>query len=445
MHIVVIGAGTVGTSIAELLCEHGHNVVLVDASRTALERVEERLDVQTVHGSGSEAIPLFQSGAQSADLVLAVTNIDEVNFTSASIAKAMGAKRSIVRIYNPSYRDFSTFDYQRHFRIDRLISLEHLTALEIAKNIRAPGLFAVENFARGGIHVREVAVSSDAKAAGKPLREIALPSNVRVGLVSSLQSTRIPEADDIISPGDHVTLIGEEKAIEEVRRRFEDKVPRTLHVIIAGGGEVGFHLARALQRDRFRCTIMEADRDRCEELAKRLPNATILNADTTDRNEMEEARVASADAFVATTGRDEDNIICGVEAKELGANQILSVVRRPDYANVLEKLGIDIAVSPRMVLAREIIGMLSGGPILAESDVAGKAAVVWEVEVQEGAPITAAPLKDLPHPPCLITAIVRDEFVWVAGGDDQLKPGDTAVVLLRHAARDNVLEFFQPA
>ena len=444
MHIVVIGAGTVGTSIAELLCENQHNVVVIDSSGDALERVEERLDVQTVHGSGSESIPLFQAGAQSADLVLAVTNIDEVNFASASIAKAMGAHRSVVRIYNPNYRDFSTFDYQRHFNIDRLISLEHLTALEIAKGIRAPGLFAVENFARGGIHVREVAVDSDAKAAGKALREIALPSNVRVGLVSSLQSTRIPQADDVISPGDHVTLIGEEAAIEDVRRRFEDKVPQTLKVIIAGGGEVGFHLARALKRDRFRVTLMEADRDRCDTLAEKLSHVTVLNADTTNRNEMEEARVGNADAFVAATGRDEDNIICGVEAKELGAEQILSIVRRPDYANVLGKLGIDIAVSPRMVLAREILGMLSGGPILAESDVAGKAAVVWEVEILEGALITSAPLKDLPQPPCLIAAIVRDEYVWVAGGNDQLKPGDTAVVLLRHAAKDSVLKMFRP-
>src|SRR5690606_15709823 len=160
--------------------------------------------------------------------------------------------------------------------------LEQLTALEIAKGIRAPGLFAVENFARGGIHVREVAVNADAPAAGKALREIALPANVRVGLVSSLHATHIPQADDVINCGDHVTLIGEEAAIEEVRRWFENKVPQTLRVIIAGGGEVGFHLARALQRDRFRVTIMESNRKRCEFLAQKLPHATVLDADTTN-------------------------------------------------------------------------------------------------------------------------------------------------------------------
>ena len=145
MHIVVIGAGTVGTSIAELLCANRHNVVLVDSSREALSRVEENLDVRTVHGSGCEAIPLFQAGVQSADIVLAVTDRDELNLVGASLAKAMGARRSVVRIFNPAYRDFSTFDYQRHFRIDRLLSLEQLTALELAKGIRAPGLRSEEH------------------------------------------------------------------------------------------------------------------------------------------------------------------------------------------------------------------------------------------------------------------------------------------------------------
>ncbi|MEZ6144193.1 MAG: NAD-binding protein [Planctomycetaceae bacterium] len=187
MHIVVIGAGTVGTSIAEMLCADQHNVVLVDSSREALNRVEEKIDVQTVHGSGCEAIPLFQAGVQSADLVLAVTDRDELNVVGASLSKAMGARRTVVRIFNPAYRDFSTFDYQRHFRIDRLLSLEHLTALELAKGIRAPGLFAIENFARGGVHVQEVAVEEDAKAVGKKLRNLALPSQVRVRLISILR------------------------------------------------------------------------------------------------------------------------------------------------------------------------------------------------------------------------------------------------------------------
>lgn len=442
MHIVVIGAGTVGTSIAELLCAHRHNVVLVDSSREALSRVEEHLDVQSVHGSGCEAIPLFQAGVLSADIVLAVTDRDEVNLVGASLAKAMGARRSVVRIFNPAYRDFSTFDYQRHFRIDRLLSLEQLTALELAKGIRAPGVFAIENFARGGVQVHAVAVDPDARAVGKRLLDLALPKQVRIGLIFRSGQTRIPTAEDTIAAGDQLTLIGQQAELDDVRKLFERKARQRIGVIIAGGGEVGFHLARALHEDRFRVKLLEADAARCDQLAKLLPHVTVLNADATWRAEMEEARVASADAFIATTGRDEDNIICGVEARELGAKQILSVVRRPDYANVLEKLGIDIAVSPREVMAREVLGMLTGGPVVAQSDVSGEDAAVWEVEVVGGTPITKSPLKELSHAGWLIAAIVRDEVVWVASGDDQLKPGDTAVVLLQRDYGPDVLRMF---
>lgn len=442
-HVVILGAGTVGTSLAELLCAHQMNVCVVDASREALTRVEEKFDVQTVLGSACEVIPLFQAGVQSADLCLAVTSRDEVNLVGATIAKAMGVRRSVARVFNPAYRDFSTFDYQRHFQIDRLLNLESLTALEIAKAIRKPGLFAVENFARGGVQVQEVEVDASAKVVGIPLKDLKLPSRVRIGLIANASGAIIPGADDVIQAGDHVTLVGSRDAMAAVLKQFEQHAPPSLNLVIAGGGEVGFHLARAMQGDKYRIVLMEANIERCQQLAERLPKTSVLNADVTKRSEMEEARVGRADVFIAATGRDEDNIICGVEAKELGASRIVSVVRRPDYANVLEKLGIDVAISPRVVLAREVLGMLSGGAILGRSVVADGVAEIWEVEVQPDAPITAAPLKDLTLPQCLIVAIVRSEFVAVAGGDDQLRPGDTAVLLVQKGHEDATRFLFE--
>jgi trk system potassium uptake protein TrkA len=442
MHVVILGAGTVGTSIAEMMCANSHNVVVLDASQDALVDVEEKLDVQTIRGSACEAITLFQAGVQIADLCLAVTNRDEVNLVGGSLAKAMGARRSVSRVYDPAYRDISTFDYQRHFGIDRLMSLEHLTALELAKGIRAPGVFAVENFARGGIQVREVQVEERPRAAGQKLKELGLPPEVRIGLISNEAGTRIPGADDMLQAGDRIALIGKDEDLIDIKKWFEKRTPPALSITIAGGGEIGFHLARALQKSRFRVQLMESAFDRCQYLSERLPRTTVLNADATRRGEMEEARVGQADVFVAAMGRDEDNIVCGVEARALGADRILSVVRRPDYANVLEKLGIDVAVSPREVLAREVLGMVDAGPVLARSEIATGEAFVWEVEVEEGAPITASPLRMLQLQGCLIAAIIRDQHVTVAGGDDQLRAGDTVVVLLPRDAEAQTLKWF---
>jgi trk system potassium uptake protein len=444
MNIVIFGAGTVGTSIADLLCANNHNVCLVDASREALSLVEERLDVQTLCGSACDSIVLFQAGVQSADLVLAVTSLDEVNLVGASLAKAMGARRSLARVFDQAYLDTSTFDYRRHFGIDRLLSLEHLTALELARSIRMSTLFAVENFARGEIEVQEFAVEAGSKGTGVPLKELKLPKNVRIGLISSEVRCVIAGANDVVEPGDHVTLFGTLDALEKVKRDyFEHKPPPKLNVIIAGGGETGFDLARILQKGRFNTVLMEADAERCEYLAQRLPDTTVLHADVTRQVEMQEARVGKADIFVAATGRDEDNIVCGVEAKELGCPRILSVVRRPDYANVLERLGIDVAVSPREVTSRQILGMVQGGVIIAGSGISKGDAEVWEVEIVEGAPVTKAPLKDVSLPGCLIAAMVREDFVSVPGADDQLKAGDTAVVLVHRNSITDTLAIFE--
>ncbi len=444
MNIVILGAGTVGTSIAQNLCANQQNVILVDASRAALDEVEERLDVRSVCGSACDSVTLFQAGVSSADLCLAVTNHDEVNLVGASLAKAMGATRSVARVFNPSYLDYSTFDYQRHFGIDRLLSLENLTALELAKAIRTPGLFAVENFARGGIEVQEVAVEPDAKALGIPLRDLDLPTEVRIGMISNEKGALIAGADDVLTAGDHVTLIGKREEIEEVKRLFQRRAPTRLNVIIGGGGEIGYNLAMILGGGHYNVVLMDSNQERCEYVAEKLEDVTVLLADASRRSAMEEARVGKADIFVAATGRDEDNIICGVEARALGAKRIMCVVRRPDYANVLEKLGVDVAVSPREVMTRQVLGMVGGGPVLNRSSIAGGAAEVLEIDILEGAPITAAPLKEIELSQSLIAAIVREEYVRVPGADDQLRTGDTAVVLAQKDSVDANLKLFEP-
>ncbi len=444
MNVVILGAGTVGTSIAQVLCADKRDVRLVDSSRSALDEVEERLDVQSLIGSACDAVTLFQAGVQSADLCLAVTSQDEVNLIGASLAKSMGAKRSVARVYNQTYLDYSTFDYRRHFQIDRLLSLEHLTALELAKGIRKTGLFGVENFARGGIEVQEVEVEADSRAVGIGLRNLELPKEVRVGLISNSRGAVIPHADNIINAGDHVTLIGTRVELDKVKRLFERKTPPRLNVVIAGGGEIGYNLALLLQRGRYNVALLEADCDRCEYLAEKLNDTTVLHADATRLDEMKEARVDKADIFVAATGHDEDNIVCGVEAKELGSGLIMSVVRRPDYANVLEKVGIDVAVSPRDVMARQILGMVESGPIISRSTIGGGDAEVWEVEVEEGAPVTEAPLRNIVFPKSLLASIVREDYMSVPGADDQLRAGDIVVVLVQKQSVDETLKLFVP-
>ncbi len=431
MRIVVLGAGTVGHSIASLLCIHGHSVTVVDTRASRIRRMNETVDVRGITGSASQSSVLFQAAVSSCDLCLAVTGDDEVNLVAASMAKAMGARRVVARVYAPVFRDLSTFDYQRHFQIDRLLSLEHLSAMELARSIRHPGSVVVENLARGEVQVHEFAVASKSVVVGRKLKEVGLPSAVRVGSITRDGRTHIAGAEDTIEMGDRLTVIGTPKDIEELKDDLYEDAGGRLNVVIAGGGETGYHLARILDIQDVNVVLLEADRTRCELLAERLKRATVVHSDATRRAVLEEERVGSADVFVACIGDDENNIMAAVEARDIGARMIMALVGRPDYARVVGKLGIDVAVSPREVVAKQVLGFLNTGPVISRTSLGEGGISVLEMQVFPGAAATEHVLANLDLPAqCLIAAVIRENFAHVPGADDRLQEGDTVVVLV---------------
>jgi len=444
MRIVVLGAGTVGTSIAQRLCDDRHSVTVVDQDAAHVRRVNDELDVRAVTGSAAQSSVLFQAGVLGADLCLAVTGFDEVNLVAASMAKAMGARRTIARVYGPVFRDVSTFDYQRHFNIDRLLSMEHLSAMELAREIRHPGAVAVETFARGELEMQELVITQKTPAVGVPLRQLKLPAGVRIGSILRDGAMKIAGAEDRVELGDRVTLIGTRDDIDDVKDAFQREAPPKQNVVIAGGGETGYHLARVLEGRRYSVVLMERDRQRCEYLAAGLKHATVVNADAQRRAAMEEERVGSAHVFVACTGDDEDSIMACVEARELGAGTIMCVIGRPDYANVVGKLGIDHAVSPRDVTAREVMGFLNTGPVITRAPLEqGQPIDILEIEVMPGSPATRDVLAELALPPqCLIGAVMRESYVMVPGADDRFAPGDTVVALVDRSAVERTVAMF---
>ncbi|MEX0936404.1 MAG: Trk system potassium transporter TrkA [Pirellulales bacterium] len=443
MRIVVLGAGTVGTSIAGLLCQHGHSVTVVDTDPQHIRRINETLDVRAITGSASQSSILFQAGVITADLTLAVTGADEVNLVAGSLAKAMGTRRAVARVYSPVFRDLSTFDYQRHFRIDRLLSLEQLSALELARGIRHSGSAVVENLARGELEVQELILSSKTAAVNLQLKDIGLPSGVRVGSIARNGKMWIAGAEDRFEAGDRITLIGTRDDIDAVRDTFRNAPAPRLGVVIAGGGETGYHLARTLEGPRFEVLVMDADRQRCEFLANNLRHATVIHSDATRRVNLEEERIGTADVFVACTGDDENNIMAGVEARELGTKTIMAIVNRPDYANVVGKLGIDHAVSPRDVVAKQVLGFLNVGPVVSRTPLGDGGISVLEIEVVPGTPATEHVLATLNLPPqCLIAAVIREDFARVPGADDRLKPGDTVIAMVEDSAVERTMLAF---
>ena len=445
MRVLTLGAGTVGRWVADMLCRKGHSVTVVDVDPENVRRINSELDVRAIVGSASQSTVLFQADALSADICLAVTGDDEVNIVAASMAKGLGARRAIARVYAPAFGDLSTFDYERHFNIDSLLSLELLSALDLARAIRDPDAIPLEHFARGQLEAYELDVDTKAEAAGKKLRELKLPRSVRIGSIAREGRMWIASGEDEVHTGDRVSLVGMPEAIAKARATFFQSGGKRMskRVMIAGAGETGYHLARLLNTDDYRIVLLDQNRKRCEVMAKRLPKVTVINANANRRSVLEDEGGGTVDYFIACTGSDENNIMAGVEARHLGASRVMAVVGRPDYANVVGKLGIDRAVSKRDVIARQILGFLNEGAVISQSRIPNGTIGLYELEVVKGTRVTAATLAELPLAGrCLIAAIQRDGFVRVPTADDQLQHGDIVVALIDQQHTSECLALF---
>ncbi|MEM8550535.1 MAG: NAD-binding protein, partial [Verrucomicrobiota bacterium] len=219
--ILVIGAGDVGRFLSQKLSDEGYDVTVIESAEQTAQDLDESANVRVIEGNGASAEVLQNAGVNDCDFCIAMTSDDRTNLISCSLAKVLGAKATIARVHDQTYSDNSIVNYQLHFGIDFLLNPEALSAVALAKSIRHPGRVAVENFARGEIEVQQLRVVRQSRITGKPLRELRLPQDVRVGIVQREGRMEIPDADSTLEPGDLVTLIGLTESLIEARPYFE--------------------------------------------------------------------------------------------------------------------------------------------------------------------------------------------------------------------------------
>lgn len=433
MEVVVVGAGQAGTHIAQVLSNENHNVTMIDVDRERLQRAEENLDVRTICEHGASPQILEIAGSSQAHLVAAVTDSDEVNLIAAVTAKQLGAKQTAARVYNQAYHGGTRIEYRNILGIDLIISPQSLTAFEIAKLVENPAAVAVESFAQGKVQMRQMVVKEDTLAVGHKIQEIFPPNREFEGLVVSLSrggDIVIPNADYILKAEDKITVIMPSDRTEYVRKTFKDVESGAEQVVIAGGGTTAMMLAQMLEVRNVDVTLIEENKGRCESLARILENTRVIHGDATYLSVLEEERVGKADIFVALCGNDEVNLMTSLQAKQMGVSHLVVVINRGDYAPLVEQVGIDHAVSPRILTGNRILALagripLSSMAILQE----GKAEVV-EFQAEEKSPIVNRILgKDLRTPRgSIIGALVRGDEVVVPRGGDVILPGDTVIV-----------------
>ena len=236
MRVIIAGAGEVGWYIAERVTHDGHDVTIIDSDQDKVRQVESNLDVQVVYGSAASTDVLSVVGVDQADLFVAVTGRDETNLVCASIARKLGAARSMARVDEVVYRKAPKISYREHFGIDDLVSPEMLAALELASVVRNPSSLAVEHFARGELEMQQVRAGRGARLLDKPLLELELPEGVRIASIRRGSQLIIPKGSDHVQQGDFITIVGKTEQVVQARAGFESESARTQKVVIMGGG-----------------------------------------------------------------------------------------------------------------------------------------------------------------------------------------------------------------
>ena len=428
MNILVCGAGEIGSHAVEVLSNRNASITVIDTDPDKLRRIEEHMDAATVLGNCAQAEVLRKAGAHSADMVLAATNQDEVNLLTASLAKGLGARKTVARIHHAAFLRSDAF-YTEHLGIDRLICPEHAMAVAIARQLRNPGAVAIESFARGGVELEELIAKKGGSAIGRRLADVAMPSGSRLLLVRRGDETLIPTAKTVVVEGDRVVLVGNADAFNDARKRFNaDKLART-SVILMGGPSMAVWLCRALKDRRYGIRLFETDRTRAEELAEKLDWVTVMNSDPTDRTVFDEESIGSADVFVAMLENDESNIIAGVLAKTRGVSKVMTLCHRTKYLDVVYDVGVDVVFSSRKVTGEEILTLVDQNPVRWLGAIADGQVDVVQVRVDPDCPAAGRPLRELElAPEWLVAALRRGERAFMPGADDALESDD--VVLL---------------
>ncbi|KJR99346.1 MAG: potassium transporter TrkA [Peptococcaceae bacterium BRH_c4a] len=429
MRITIIGAGKVGTEIAHRLSEEGHDIIVIDRSETQLAKINESLDVLTVKGNGSSSQLLKDIGVSDSDLLVSVTDSDEINMISCMTAKRVGIARTIARIRDPDYvRDLIIS--KEDLGIDLVINPDYAASQEISRLLTMNLSVHTEHFANGKVQMAELTVEEcNVDFAGKKIQDIDLPKACLVVGISRKGEMIVPGGRDYIKPGDTIYVLGNNDSINKIYAKFKRKRQRVHNVMIMGGGRIGLYLSEKLSKRGMKVKIIEQNMERCQELANRLSDVLILKGDGTDVDLLRREGIHEIDAFVAVTGFDEENLLMALLAKQLGAKRVVAKVSRPSYAPLVERLGVDAAISPRLITIGEIMRFIRGGRLLSLVLLLNEQAEVLEIIVQPESRMAGRALSFSGLPKgVIIGAISRGDRIIIPKGSEVIQPDDRLVV-----------------
>ncbi|MFA9459267.1 Trk system potassium transporter TrkA [Thiohalorhabdus methylotrophus] len=438
MKIVILGAGQVGSPVAEQLALEGHDVTVVDQDGERLSALGERLDIQTVAGQAAYPHILEEAGMGAADMVLAVTATDEVNMVACQMAETLfHTPTKLARLRAPEYLSHPELFNREAFPVDFIISPEQVVTDSIHRLIEHPGSLQVVDFAGGRVRLVGVRADADGPLVGHQLQELRhrMPGvDTRVAAIYRRGQALIPEGQTVIEEGDEVFFIAAREYIQSVLRTLRAVEGTVRGVVIVGGGKIGSSLAKALERTPVQVKLIDHNASHAAKVAAGLKNTLVLHGDGADEELLREENIGDMNVFVAVTNDDEANILSSMLAKRMGVQRAVTLINRGAYVDLVQQTGIDVAVSPHQATIGRILAHVRRGDVAMVHSLRRGAAEALEVLAHGDAStsrVIGKRLDEIRLPKGVtIGAIVRGDQVLIAHRHVVIEPEDHVILFL---------------
>jgi trk system potassium uptake protein TrkA len=438
MKILILGAGQVGRTAAQHLSrEEANEVTVVDINEDVLRDLQDRLDVRTVAGNAAHPTVLEAAGAAEAEIIVALTSSDEVNMMACEVAFTLfRTPTKIARIRAAEYTSRAALFGAEGLSVDVFISPEQLVTEYVERLIHHPGTLQVLEFADGRVRLVGVRARRGGLLVGQSLREMArhLPK-VQVRVVAIYRDGRSvpPEGDTVLAEDDEVFFLAARDDIRRVMGEMRNADDPARRIVIAGGGNIGFRLAKTLEKHN-QVKLIERDARRARKVSELLENAIVLHGDAADEELLIEENIDSADVFAAMTNSEEANILSAMLAKRLGARKVMALINKPSYTELMESGSIDVAISPQTITIGSLLAYVRRGDVVRVHALRRGAAEALEAIVhgdERSSRVVGRTVSQIPLPEgASIGAIVRGDQVLMAHHDTQVAADDHVILFL---------------
>ena len=439
MHIIIVGCGKVGSTLAEQLQEEDTDLTLIDTDADVINNLTEDIDAMGIVGNGASINTLMEAGVKTADIMIAVTASDELNLLCCLIAQKTGHCQTIARVRNPIYSKEIGF-IQERLGLSMIINPELATAREISRLLRFPAAIKIDPFSKGRVELLKFKVLPEFELDGMSVSQITdkYRCDVLFCAIESKTTLSIPGGDHLVHNGDFISIIATPKNTALFFKKIGLKTHQVKNTLIIGGGTISYYLAKALSDLKISVKIIDKNKERCEELSEMLPNATIICGGT-DRALLMEEGLSTVESFVTLTNMDEENIFLSLSAKNMTQAKLIAKVNRLPYKDVIDELDIGSVIYPKYITSDSILRYVRamqntiGSNVETLYHVLDNQAEALEFIIRDNSPVVGIPLSKLNlKNNLLVCCLTREGTVRIPRGQDSIQIGDNVIIVTTH-------------